>query len=66
MKLNAAAEMLPLSWGEWGSVHPFVPKGQALGYQQLIEELKEILLKLQDSLLLHFSPIQELRVNMQD
>ncbi|MCT3733873.1 aminomethyl-transferring glycine dehydrogenase [Elizabethkingia anophelis] len=40
MKLNAAAEMLPLSWGEWGSVHPFVPKGQALGYQQLIEELE--------------------------
>ena len=40
MKLNAAAEMLPLSWSEWGSVHPFVPKGQALGYQQLIEELE--------------------------
>ncbi|KAF5280747.1 hypothetical protein FQR65_LT14990 [Abscondita terminalis] len=41
MKLNAAAEMLPLSWGEWGSVQlPFVPKGQALGYQQLIEELE--------------------------
>ncbi|NAW51720.1 aminomethyl-transferring glycine dehydrogenase [Elizabethkingia argentiflava] len=40
MKLNAAAEMLPLSWREWGAVHPFVPKGQALGYQQLIEELE--------------------------
>jgi glycine cleavage system protein P-like pyridoxal-binding family len=66
MKLNAAAEMLPLSWSEWGSVHPFVPKGQALGYQQLIEELEKILLRLQVSQELHFSQIQELRVNMQD
>ena len=28
MKLNAAAEMLPLSWPRWSSIHPFVPKGQ--------------------------------------
>ncbi len=41
MKLNAATEMLPLSWAEWGSVHPFVPVEQAQGYQKLIKELEK-------------------------
>lgn len=41
MKLNAAAEMLYLSWPEFGALHPFVPKDQALGYQFLIEELEK-------------------------
>ncbi len=41
MKLNAATEMLPLSWAEWGSVHPFVPKEQAQGYGKLIKELEK-------------------------
>lgn len=40
MKLNAASEMLPLSWSEWGNIHPFVPKNQAMGYLTLIEELR--------------------------
>ncbi|MDO5615694.1 MAG: aminomethyl-transferring glycine dehydrogenase [Cruoricaptor ignavus] len=40
MKLNAATQMLPLSWGEWGSVHPFVPTEQAGGYQEMIKELE--------------------------
>lgn len=40
MKLNAAAEMLPLSWPEWNSVHPFVPKEQAGGYQIMIKGLE--------------------------
>ncbi len=39
MKLNAATEMLPLSWPEWGNIHPFVPAEQALGYRTLIDEL---------------------------
>jgi glycine dehydrogenase len=39
MKLNAAAEMLPLSWPEFASIHPFVPFNQAEGYQQLYHEL---------------------------
>jgi glycine dehydrogenase len=43
MKLNAAAEMLPVSWPEMGSIHPFAPESQTLGYQQLIEELGEML-----------------------
>ncbi|QDP84283.1 aminomethyl-transferring glycine dehydrogenase [Chryseobacterium sp. SNU WT5] len=41
MKLNAATQMLPLSWAEWGSVHPFVPTDQAGGYQILIKELEK-------------------------
>ena len=40
MKLNAATEMLPLSWAEWGSVHPFSPAEQAGGYQEIIKKLE--------------------------
>ena len=39
MKLNAAAEMLPLSSPRWGSIHPFVPVEQAKGYQEMLEAL---------------------------
>ncbi len=41
MKLNAATQMLPLSWGEWGNIHPFVPVEQAQGYQEMITELEK-------------------------
>ena len=41
MKLNAATQMLPLSWAEWGNVHPFVPTEQAGGYQEMIAELEK-------------------------
>ncbi len=40
MKLNAAVEMLAVSWPEFNSLHPFAPRNQAAGYQQLIEELE--------------------------
>ncbi|MDX9883586.1 MAG: aminomethyl-transferring glycine dehydrogenase [Prolixibacteraceae bacterium] len=40
MKLNAATEMLPLSWIEFGGIHPFVPKNQARGYHEMMEELR--------------------------
>ena len=40
MKLNAATEMLPLSWIEFNGIHPFVPKNQARGYQEMMEELR--------------------------
>lgn len=43
MKLNAATEMLPLSMAEWANVHPFVPKNQAEGYQQMLAELEKSL-----------------------
>lgn len=41
MKLNAAAEMIPVTWPEFGSIHPFVPKEQAAGYAALAKDLKE-------------------------
>lgn len=40
MKLNAATEMLPLSWPSFGNIHPFVPVEQAEGYQFVINELE--------------------------
>jgi len=43
MKLNAASEMLPLSWPELADIHPFVPKNQAEGYYQLFGELENYL-----------------------
>ena len=41
MKLNATAEMLPISWPEFGELHPFVPADQALGYKELIGDLSD-------------------------
>jgi len=40
MKLNAAAEMLPLSWSSWGNMHPFVPVEQATGYTLMLNALE--------------------------
>jgi len=40
MKLNAATEMLPLSWIEFNGIHPYVPKNQARGYHIMMEELR--------------------------
>ncbi|MCL4156458.1 UNVERIFIED_CONTAM: hypothetical protein GTU68_048660, partial [Idotea baltica] len=39
MKLNSAAEMMPVSWDEFSLLHPFVPKDQAAGYLEMIEDL---------------------------
>ncbi len=39
MKLNAAVEMLPLSWVEFGNIHPFAPSCQVAGYKKLIDDL---------------------------
>ena len=39
MKLNAAAEMMPISWPELADLHPFVPLDQAAGYQEMIGDL---------------------------
>ena len=43
MKLNAASELFPLSWSEFGNIHPFVPINQARGYQIMLHELEEAL-----------------------
>ncbi|MBO9477613.1 aminomethyl-transferring glycine dehydrogenase [Shimia sp. R11_0] len=41
MKLNAAVEMMPVSWPEFSQIHPFVPKAQAQGYTRMIEDLND-------------------------
>ncbi len=41
MKLNATAEMLPITWPEFAEIHPFVPADQALGYKELIDDLSD-------------------------
>ncbi len=43
MKLNAATEMLPLSWPSWGTIHPFVPVEQAAGYHEVFKGLEHAL-----------------------
>lgn len=43
MKLNAASEMIPLSWQHWSKIHPFAPKDQTGGYQFIVRELSKFL-----------------------
>lgn len=43
MKLNAAAQMIPLSWSHWSKMHPFAPVNQAEGYQRILKQLSEYL-----------------------
>jgi glycine dehydrogenase len=40
MKLNATAEMIPITWPEFGNIHPFVPEEQAKGYQKMFKQLE--------------------------
>ncbi|HVO97597.1 MAG TPA: aminomethyl-transferring glycine dehydrogenase [Bryobacteraceae bacterium] len=46
MKLNAASEMLPITWPEFSKLHPFVPVEQAAGYQQIFKEVEQTLCKI--------------------
>ena len=43
MKLNAASEMMPITWAEFGNLHPFAPAEQSQGYRQLTDELEAML-----------------------
>ncbi len=43
MKLNATAEMIPITWPEFSNIHPFAPIKQAEGYQQLFTQLQDML-----------------------
>ncbi|MCZ2722255.1 aminomethyl-transferring glycine dehydrogenase [Marinomonas sp. 15G1-11] len=45
MKLNAASEMLPVTWPEFGRIHPFAPENQVTGYQALLDDLVAMLSK---------------------
>ncbi|XPF95761.1 aminomethyl-transferring glycine dehydrogenase [Colwellia sp. RE-S-Sl-9] len=46
MKLNATAQMIPVSWPEFANMHPFAPVDQALGYKHMIDELGDWLVEL--------------------
>lgn len=46
MKLNAAAEMLPVTWPEFSDIHPFAPSDQTAGYREMIAELEDMLCKI--------------------
>ncbi|MCF3630037.1 aminomethyl-transferring glycine dehydrogenase [Thalassospiraceae bacterium LMO-SO8] len=43
MKLNAAAEMIPITWPEFGQIHPFAPADQVQGYKEMIDDLERML-----------------------
>ncbi len=43
MKLNAASELMPITWPEWANIHPFAPQDQTAGYREMFEELKHML-----------------------
>ncbi|HTV84440.1 MAG TPA: aminomethyl-transferring glycine dehydrogenase [Dyella sp.] len=45
MKLNATAEMIPVTWPEFGAIHPLAPADQTQGYKQLIDELEAMLVE---------------------
>ncbi|MFZ2751967.1 MAG: aminomethyl-transferring glycine dehydrogenase [Lysobacteraceae bacterium] len=45
MKLNATAEMIPVTWPQFGNLHPLAPAAQATGYKQLIDELEAMLVE---------------------
>jgi glycine dehydrogenase len=43
MKLNAASEMIPLSWSHWSKMHPFAPSDQTGGYKKIVDDLSKYL-----------------------
>ncbi len=56
MKLNPASSLFAMSWPEFGNIHPFVPKDQAQGYYQLMEELGEALKEITGFTAISFQP----------
>jgi len=56
MKLNPASSMFAMSWPEFGNIHPFVPKNQAEGYYQLMDELGEALKEITGFSSISFQP----------
>jgi len=43
MKLNAAAEMMPVTWPEFSNVHPFAPDDETIGYREMIDQLEQMM-----------------------
>ncbi|MBC8319265.1 MAG: aminomethyl-transferring glycine dehydrogenase [Bacteroidetes bacterium] len=56
MKLNAVAEMMPISWPEFTEIHPFVPSDQAQGYLDIINEMNKILSEVTGFSAISFQP----------
>ena len=56
MKLNAVTELLPVSWPEFCNIHPFAPKSQTEGYQELIQELEKQLCEITGFKAFSFQP----------
>jgi glycine dehydrogenase len=56
MKLNAASELLPITWPEFANIHPFVPVNQAQGYMELIEQLNKDLSEITGFARMSFQP----------
>ncbi len=56
MKLNAAAELLPITWPEFAHIHPFVPVEQAAGYQEIIADLDKSLSEITGFAKMSFQP----------
>lgn len=56
MKLNAATEMIPVTWNEFSKLHPFIPVEQARGYQELFKELEAMLKEITGFAAISFQP----------
>lgn len=56
MKLNAAAEVIPFTWVEFGSIHPFAPKDQIIGYLEMIDNMDRILSEITGFAKISFQP----------
>lgn len=56
MKLNAASELIPLTWNEFANIHPFVPVEQAAGYQEVIADLDNSLSEITGFAKMSFQP----------
>ena len=66
MKLNATAEMVPVTWNEFGGLHPFAPREQAEGYQTLFSQLERWLAEITGLLVVsHCSRMRVHKVNTQ-
>ena len=56
MKLNAATEVIPFTWVEFGSIHPFAPKDQTIGYLEMIDNMDRILSEITGFAKISFQP----------
>ena len=66
MKLNATAEMIPVTWPEIGNLHPFTPADQTAGYAELIQNLETWLMEITGFTGVSPNPTVGRKENMQD